>query len=182
MTSVVGLFEQRTNAETLAGQLLATGMAADRLKLQDASTPAADLVENSPRDKTRSGALFFTLLGGLIFAIFGVAAALGVISASAAPTSIAIAIIVVFVLIGLFCGVFLGFVKALADAEQSLQVFRDGLQHGNAMLIVRAEKAQVKRIAEMMRQRHALAVQASSQLRPMSLPAAPEEMIGAPAH
>lgn len=187
MKSIVGLFEQRASAEAAATQLRGAGVPAEKIALQDRSTAPDRLVEASPKATRRRITRFFTVLGGLIFALFGAAAAVWTVRVVGAAGSagnsaiVAITVFVVFVLIGLFCGVIIGAIKGAADADQELQHVRDGFQHGDTMLIVQADGAMAERAAAAMKAEKAVNVMTSSHTQPMKLPPNPEELAAAPA-
>lgn len=187
MKSIVGLFEQRASAEAAATKLRGAGIPADKITIQDQSTSRDHLVEASPAATTRRITRFFAILGGLVFALFGAAAAVetvrvvGAAGGSGNSTAVAITVFVVFVLIGLFCGVVIGAIKGAADADQELQHVRDGFQRGDTMVIVQADGDMARQAAAAMKSENAVTVMTSTHTQPMKLPPTLEELAAAPA-
>lgn len=180
MKSVIGLFEQRSQAEAAASAIHKVGVIQDRIKVLDNTSPVADLVEPSPRQVTMKWVRNFSLLGLAIFAVFGLLSAIFAMNATAAPVSVAITVFVVFLIVGLFCGVFLGWVKGRSDADQELQLFREAFEQGSVILSVETEKY-AKEAARIMEREHAEAVYTSKQANPMRLLPA-DEPTAAAAH
>jgi hypothetical protein len=173
MKSVIGLFEQRSQAEAAANAIRKVGVIEDRIKILDNASPADDLVEPSPREVTMKWVRNFGLLGLGIFAIFGLFSAIFAMTVTDAPASVAIALFLVFLVVGLFCGVFLGWVKGRSDAGQEIQLFREAFEQGSVILSVQTEKY-AKDAARIMEREHAEAVYVSKQANPMELMPAAE--------
>lgn len=168
MKSVIGLFEQRSQAEAAANAIRKVGVIEDRIKILDNTSPVDDLVEPSPRQTTMKWVRNFGLLGLGIFALFGFLSAILAMTVTGAPASVAIALFVVFLVVGLFCGVFLGWVKGRSDAGQELQLFREAFEQGSVILAIETEKY-AKEAAKIMEREHAEAVYISKQANPMQL-------------
>lgn len=167
MKTVIGLFEQRANAEAVVAFAHNSGIADHKVKILDHTSAPADLVEPGPRQITVKGIWGFTILGLLIFAVFGISAAATImrwlgpaLDADPATTQFAaVATAVVFILIGLFSGVFMGWVKGRSDADNSIQEFRDAIEHGAVAVVVQSDRHAKLVAAEMKKQQvHALYV------------------------
>lgn len=168
MKSVIGLFEQRGQAGAAAGAIRKVGVIEDKVKILDHTTPVEALVEPSPRQTTMRWVRNFGLLGLAIFALFGLLSAIFAMTTTGAPLSFAITIFFIFLAIGLFCGVFLGWVKGRSDADQEVQHFREAFEHGSVILSVETEKY-AKEAARIMEREHAEAVFVSKQAKPMQM-------------
>lgn len=168
MKSVIGLFEQRGQAEAAANAIRKTGVIEDKIRILDSSTPVEALVEPSPRQTTMRWVRNFGLLGLAIFALFGLLSAIFAMVATGAPLSFAITIFFIFLVIGLFCGVFLGWVKGRSDADQEVQHFREAFEQGDVILSVETEKY-AKEAARIMEREHAEAVFISKRSYPMQM-------------
>ena len=173
MKAVIGLFEQRADAEAVANFARNSGIADGKVKLLDGATAPADLVEPGPRQITVKGIRGFTILGVIIFGVFGLSAAITTLllapavgASPAAAQSAAVAITVVFLLIGLFSGLFMGWVKGRSDADNDIQEFREAIEHGSIAVVVQTD-THVKGIAEEMKKCHAHAVYVTKQVNPM---------------
>jgi hypothetical protein len=140
MKTVMGLFEQRSSAEAAAAAAQKAGVPEHKIRLMDNSTPAGQLVEPGPRAITMKAVRSFTLLLTLTFGIFGLFAGVGSILVFEAGGDIAVLTVLVFVLIGAFCGLFMGWVKGRSDADNDIQEFREAVQHGATLLVVQTEK------------------------------------------
>ena len=75
-------------------------------------------------------------------------------------------ITVVFVLIGFFSGIFMGWVKGRSDADNDIQEFREAIEHGSVAVVVQTD-TRVKGIADEMKKRHAHAVYVTKHVNPM---------------
>lgn len=167
MKTVFGLFDQKEKAEAVAAAARKAGIADERIRLLDGSSPAQSLVEPAPRSRVIKGVRGFTLLGLLIFAVFGAFAAVGSVTSTGAPVSFAVQIFVLFLLIGLFSGLGMGFVKGRSDAEQETQAFREAFERGATLAVIEADK-QANDIAKEMQRAGGQMVQISSASRAMS--------------
>ena len=166
MKTVLGLFEQRHSAEAAAAAAQKAGVPQHQITLMDNATPATQLVEPGPRSITMKSVRSFTLLLTLTFGIFGLFAGVGSIFVFEASAGIAALTVLVFLLIGLFCGLFMGWVMGRSEADSAIQEFREAVQHGDTLLVVRTEKyAQV--VEAKMRAGNAHWVIATKQVNPM---------------
>jgi hypothetical protein len=179
MKTVIGLFDQRANAEAVAAFAHNSGIADNKVKLLDSASAPADLVEPGPRQITVKGIRGFTILGVIIFAFFGISAAITMVqwlgpalgADPAATQFAAVATAVVFVLIGLFSGLFMGWVKGRSDADNTIQEFRDAIEHGAVAVVVQSEKHAKLMEAEMTKQQaHAIYVTKQVNRMPMYQP------------
>ena len=173
MKAVIGLFEQRADAEAVANFARNSGIADGKVKMLDSATAPADLVEPGPRQITVKGIRGFTILSVAIFAIFGLSAAITTLllgpaigTTEAAAQRAAVIITVVFILIGLFSGIFMGWVKGRSDADNDIQEFREAIEHGSIAVVVQTD-THVKGIAEEMKKYHAHAVYVTKHVNPM---------------
>ena len=146
MKAVIGLFEHQADAAAVASFARNSGIADNRVKMLDSASAPADLVEPGPRPMTMRGIRGFTILGLAIFAIFGLSAAITTLligptleMSSAETQTAAVLITVVFVLIGLFSGVFMGWVKGRSDADNDIQEFREAIEHGATAVVVQTD-------------------------------------------
>jgi uncharacterized membrane protein YqjE len=166
MKTVLGLFEQRTNAEATAAAAHKAGVPEHRIKLMNNATPANELIEPGPRAITTKAIRGFTIMMILIFGVFGLFAGVGSIYVYNATTGIAIATFVVFLVIGAFCGLFMGWVMGRSDADNAVQEFREKLQHGDTLLVVESDKY-AKVVEQKMRSNNAHWVIATKQVNPL---------------
>jgi hypothetical protein len=174
MKTVIGLFEERASAEAVASFAHNSGIGDAKVKMLDSSSSPADLVEPGPRQMTVKGIRGFTILGVIIFALFGLGAAVTTVrwlapaigASPAEAQAAAVAITVVFIVIGLFSGLFMGWVKGRSDADNTIQEFRDAINHGAVALVVQTDK-HAKLIAEEMKKQHAHEVYVTKQVNPM---------------
>ena len=135
MKTIFGLFDKREQAEAVAEFARRSSIDDQHLKVLDSGSPAHDLVEPSPRPRTWKGIRGFMILGTLIFGVFGAFAAVGSITSTGAPVSFAVQVLLLFLLIGFFSGVGLGFVKGRSDAEEEIQRFREAFGQGAVMKV-----------------------------------------------
>jgi uncharacterized membrane protein YqjE len=166
MKTVLGLFEQRTNAEAAAAAAQKAGVPEHRIKLMNSATPASELVEPGPRQITTKAIGGFTVMMVVIFALFGLAAAIGSIYVFDATTGIAIATFVVFLVIGAFCGLFMGWIMGRSDADNAIQEFREEVQRGDTLVVVETDKY-AKVVEQKMRSSNAHWVAVTKQVNPM---------------
>jgi hypothetical protein len=174
MKTVIGLFEERANAQAVASFAHNSGIGDTKVKMLDSASTPADLVEPGPRQMTVKGIRGFTILGVIIFALFGLGAAITTVRWLAPATganpaeaqAAAVATAVVFILIGLFSGLFMGWVKGRSDADNAIQDFRDAIDRGAVALVVQSDK-HAKLIAEEMKKQHAHEVYVTKQVNPM---------------
>lgn len=166
MKTVLGLFEQRTNAEAAAAAAHKAGVPEHRIKLMNSASPAHELVEPGPRQITTKAIRGFTIMMILIFGIFGLMAGVGSIFVYDATTGIAILTFVVFLLIGAFCGLFMGWVMGRSDADNAIQEFREKVQHGDTLVVVESDKY-AKVVEQKMRSNNAHWVTATKQINPL---------------
>jgi hypothetical protein len=180
MKTVMGLFEQRNSAEAAAAAAQKAGVPQHQITLMDKATPAAQLVEPGPRSITMKSVRGFAVMLTAIFGIFGLFAGVGSIFVFQASAGIAVLTVVVFLLIGLFCGLFMGWVMGRSDADSAIQEFREAVQHGDSLLVVRTEK--YARVVEAkMRAGNAHWVIATKQVNPMQTYPEPHDVGHAPA-
>ncbi len=180
MKTVMGLFEQRSNAEAAAAAARKAGVPEHKITLMSNATPAADLVEPGPRSIAMKAVFGFTVMLTAIFAIFGLFAGVGSIYVFDATAGIAALTVFVFVLIGLFCGLFMGWVMGRSDADNAIQEFREAVQHGDTLLVVETEKY-AKVVEEKMRKGNAHWVVATKQVNRMQTYADLHDLSHAPA-
>jgi hypothetical protein len=174
MKSVIGLFENQADADAVVAFAHNSGVADNKVKVLDSASTPADLVEPGPRQVTVKGIRGFTILGVIIFALFGLGAAITTVrwlapatgADPAAAQAAAVATFVVFVLIGLFSGLFMGWVKGRSDADNEIQEFRDAIDHGAVAVVVQTDK-HAKLVAEEMRKQQAHEVYVTKQVNPM---------------
>ncbi|MEI2690286.1 MAG: hypothetical protein V9H69_11480 [Anaerolineae bacterium] len=150
MKTVMGLFEQRTNAEAVAAAAGKAGVPENEIKLLNSAYPADQLVEPGPRNITMKIVRGATVLMILIFGLFGLFAGVGSIYTFGASVGIAAVTVLVFVAIGIFCGLFLGWVMGRSDADSMIQEYREAMEHGNTLVVVKTEK-HVKAVEALMR-------------------------------
>ena len=152
MKTIFGLFDKKEQAEAVAEFARRSSIDDQHLKVLDSRSPAHDLVEPSPRPRTMKGIRAATLLGVVIFGVFGAFAAVGSVTSTDAPVSFAVQIFLLFLLIGFFSGAGLGFVKGRSDAEEEIQHFREEFEHGAVMVVIEAEQHVDGFVEEMERQ------------------------------
>ncbi len=140
MKTILGLFDQHTNAAAAATAAHSAGVPEHKIRLIDSASPADQLVEPGPRDITMKVVRGSTLLMILIFGLFGLFAGVGSIYTFGATIGMAVVTLLVFVAIGIFCGLFLGWVMGRSDADNVVQEFREALQHGDTLLVVETEQ------------------------------------------
>ncbi len=140
MKTVMGLFEQRNNAEAAAAAAQKAGVPQPKIRLMNNATPASELVEPGPRSITMKSVRGFTVMLAAIFALFGLFAGVGSIYVFDASGGIAALTVLVFLLIGLFCGLFMGWVMGRSEADNVIQEFRESVQHGDTLLVVQTDK------------------------------------------
>lgn len=182
MKTVIGLFEDRANAEAVVAFAHNSGIADNKIKLLDSDSTPSDLVEPGPRQITVKGIRGFTILGFIIFALFGLGAAITTVrwlgpAIGADPATsqfAAVATFVVFMLIGLFSGLFMGWVKGRSDADNAIQEFRDAIEHGAVAVVVQSDK-HAKIVATEMRKQHAHDVYVTKQVN--SMPVLPSQQL-----
>ncbi|MEA3336518.1 MAG: hypothetical protein U9R25_11450 [Chloroflexota bacterium] len=180
MKWVIGLFPDRASAENGIVRLRATGLPEEDFSLQDRTTPREDLVECTPRDKTRSTMVSFTMLSTFVFGVFGLMAGLGTMAATDASPAFAMGTLLVFLLIGGGNGLFMGAVKGRSDAEEDIQNLREGIVAGNPELIVTTDKPE--KVEGIMKSENATQVNVCSEIRPMELlPGVEQLSAGSPA-
>ena len=144
MKTTLALFTQRSQAEEAAAALSRSGIAEHRINLLDHLTPAGKLIEPGPRAITMKSLNAFTVMMVLIFALFGAAAAIASNFIYAADQGTMALTVVIFLLIGAFCGLFMGWVKGRSDADNSIQEYREAIQHGDTLLTVSDDKRLVE--------------------------------------
>lgn len=181
MQTVIGLFDNRANAQAAATAAAGAGIPPERIKLLDQASPEADLIEPTPRPITMKIIRSFTLLGVVVFAIFGLASAYFSIYVTNAQMPIAIAIFVVFVLIGLFCGLFMGWVKGRSDADQALQAYREAFEAGDVIVAVQTDQ-RAKQLVALMGSHQAHATYLCQRPNRMQRTPSPHELAAVPAH
>lgn len=181
MKTTLALFEQRSQAEAAAAAVVLNGVAEHRVSLMDHTTPAAKLVEPGPRAITMKSLNSFTVMMVLIFALFGVAAAITSNFVYAADQSTMILTVVIFLLIGAFCGSFMGWVKGRSDADNAIQEFREAVQHGDTLLVV-ADDRQTAAVERTLRSHGAHWQTTSAQVNHMPPAPAIHTLEMAPAH
>lgn len=179
MKTVMGLFEQRSSAEAAAAAARKAGVPEHKITLMNNATPADQLVEPGPRSITMKSVRGFTLMLTAIFGLFGLFAGVGSIYVFEASAGIAALTVLVFVLIGIFCGLFMGWVMGRSQADNDIQEFREKVQHGDTLLVVRTEKYG-KAVEEKMRQGNAHWVIATKQVNPMQTYSEQPDMNHAP--
>jgi hypothetical protein len=179
MITVMGLFEQRSSAEAAAAAAHKAGVPEHKITLMNNATPADQLVEPGPRSITMKSVRGFTLMMTAIFAIFGLFGGVGSIYVFQADAGIATLTVLVFVLVGIFCGLFMGWVMGRSEADNAIQEFREKVQHGDTLLVVRTEKYG-KVVEEKMRQGNAHWVIATKQVNPMQTYAELHDLSHAP--
>jgi len=150
MKTILGLFEQRTNAEAVAAAAHSAGVPENKIKLLSSAYPADQLVEPGPRSITMKIVRASTVLMILIFGLFGLFAGVGSIYTYGASVGIAVVTVLVFLAIGVFCGLFLGWVMGRSDADSVIQEYREAMEHGDTLLVVETEK-HVKTVEATMR-------------------------------
>ncbi|MCB0199463.1 MAG: hypothetical protein H6649_10240 [Caldilineae bacterium] len=166
MKTIFGLFDKREQAEAVAEFARRSSIDDQHLKVLDSGSPAHDLVEPSPRPRTWKGIRGFMILGTLIFGVFGAFAAVGSITSTGAPVSFAVQVLLLFLLIGFFSGVGLGFVKGRSDAEEEIQRFREAFGQGAVMVVIEADQHVDGFVEEMERQGGKM-IKVSKHSRPM---------------
>lgn len=166
MKTVMGLFEQRSSAEAAAAAAHKAGVPEHKIRLMNSATPASELIEPGPRAITMKSVGGFTLMMILIFGIFGLFAGIGSIFVFQASTGIAVATVLVFLVIGAFCGLFMGWVMGRSEADNAIQEFREAVQHGDTLLVVNTEKY-AKAVEERMRRNNAHWLVVTRQTNPM---------------
>jgi hypothetical protein len=166
MKTVMGLFEQRNSAEAAAAAAQKAGVPQHQITLMNNATPASQLVEPGPRSITMKSVRGFAVMLTAIFGIFGLFAGVGSIFVFQASGGIAILTVVVFLLIGLFCGLFMGWIMGRSDADSAIQEFREAVQYGDTLLVVRTEKY-VQVVEAKMRAGNAHWVIATKQVNPL---------------
>jgi uncharacterized membrane protein YqjE len=180
MKTVIGLFEQRTNAEAAAAAAHKAGVPEHKIQLMNSATPADQLVEPGPRNITLRAIGGFTIMMVLIFGLFGLTAAIGSIYVYNATMGTAIATFIVFLVIGAFCGLFMGWIMGRSDADNAIQEYREAVQHGDTLLMVQTEKY-AKVVEDKMRRNNAHWVSATKQVNPMQTYVESSAMSHAPA-
>lgn len=181
MKTVVGLFEQRAQAEAVAESARRSGVPASNVKVIDHSAPPEQWIEPGPRSITMKAIRSFAVLGALVFGIFGLFTAIASVQVTNTPTAIAVQFFVVFVVIGLFSGVFMGWIKGRSDADGDIQHFRELFQQGGVVMTAESKKY-AKAVAGKMRQEKALTVFVDEHVRRMALLPEIGELTPAPAH
>ncbi|HRI56138.1 MAG TPA: hypothetical protein PK170_03475 [Anaerolineae bacterium] len=166
MTTVLGLFTHRSNAEAAAAAVHKAGVPGHQIQLMNNATPADQLVEPAPRSVTMKTVRASTITLVAIFALFGLFAGVGSIYVFDATAGIAALTLLVFLLIGLFCGLFLGWVMGRSDADNAIQEFREAVQHGDTLLVVKTD-THAKAVEQQMRQGQAHGVVVTGHLNPM---------------
>lgn len=179
MKTVVGLFEQRTNAEAAATAANKAGVPEHKIKLMNRNTPADQLVEPGPRAITMKSVRGFTAMMILIFGIFGLFAGIGSMYVFNATAGIAAMTVLVFVVIGVFCGLFMGWIMGRSEADNEIQEFREAVQHGDTVLVVQTEKY-AKVVEQKMRSNNTHWVVATKQVNPFQTYSEAQEMSHAP--
>lgn len=180
MKTVMGLFEQRSSAEAAAAAARKAGVPEHQITLMNNATPAAQLIEPGPRSITLKGIRGFTVMLTAIFGLFGLFAGIGSIYVFQASTGIAALTILVFLLIGAFCGLFMGWVMGRSDADNAIQEFREAVQHGDTLLVVETEKF-ARTVEEKMRKDNAHWVIVTKQVNRLQTPPQFDELGHAPA-
>lgn len=181
MKTVIGLFEQRAQAEGVAEFARRSGVPADNIKVIDRSTPVQQWIEPGPRHIATKAIRSFAALGTAVFGVFGLFTAVAAVRVTGAPTSVAVLLLAVFVLIGLFSGLFMGWIKGRSDADSDIQHFRERFQQGAVIVAAQSDKY-AKTVAAKMRQEKALLVSIDKQVRPMARMPLVGELSSAPAH
>ncbi|MER2599271.1 MAG: hypothetical protein ABTQ73_07120 [Caldilineales bacterium] len=181
MKTTLALFEQRSQAEAAAVTLVQNGVAEHRVTLMDRNTPAAKLVEPGPRAITMKAVNGFTVMMVLIFALFGVAAAIASQFIYAADQGTMTLTMVVFLLIGAFCGLFMGWVKGRSDADNAIQEFREAVQHGDTLLMV-ADDRQIAAVQRILRSHSAHWLTTTAQINRMPVAPSLHALELTPAH
>lgn len=166
MKTIFGLFDKKEQAQAVAEFARRSSIDEQHLKVLDSGSPVHDLVEPSPAPRTWKGISGFTILGVLIFGVFGAFAAVGSVTSTDAPVSFAVQIFLLFVVIGFFSGVGLGFVKGRSDAEEEIQHFREEFEQGALMVVIETDKHVDGFVEEMERQGGRM-IKVSKQGRPM---------------
>lgn len=166
MTTVLGLFTQRSNAEAAAAAARKAGVPEHQIQLMNNATPADQLVEPAPHSITMKTVRASTIALVVIFALFGLFAGVGSIYVFDATVAVAAQTLLVFLLIGLFCGLFLGWVMGRSEADNAIQEFREQVQHGDTLLVVKTD-THAKAVAQQMRQGHAHGVVVTKHIHPM---------------
>lgn len=180
MKIVMGLFEQRSNAEAAATAANRAGVPEHKITLMNNATPAHELVEPGPRGITMQIIRGFTIMMVLLFGVFGLAAGIGSIYVFSATTGIAAMTLVVFLLIGAFCGLFMGWIMGRSEADNAIQEFREKVQRGDTLVVVRTEKY-AKTVEQKMRSNNAHWVTVTQQVNAMQTTGAASDLSHAPA-
>lgn len=181
MKTVIGLFDSAANAQAAAAAAGRAGVDSDNIKLLDRTSPDAELVEPTGRPIALKVLRNFALLGVVVFAIFGLATAYFAVYTTGAPTTVAITFFVIFVLIGLFCGLLMGWIKGFSDADQTIQHFREAVEAGAVVLAVRADQ-RAKQVVKAMEEQHAHATYVCPRPNRMQRPSAATQPALAGAH
>lgn len=139
MKTILGLFDQHTNAVAAAAAAHSAGIPEHKIRLIDSASSSDQLVEPGPRDITMKVVRGSTLLMILIFGLFGLFAGVGSIYTFGATVEMALLTVLVFVAIGIFCGLFLGWVMGRSDADNAVQEFREAMQHGDTLVVIETD-------------------------------------------
>ena len=178
MKTVMGLFEHRSEAEAAAAAIHKAGVPEHRIKLADNTTPPGQLIEPGPRSITMQRLTGFTIFLTLIFAIFGIAAGIGSIFVFGASTNTAVLTVIIFLLIGAFCGLFMGWIMGRSDADNAIQEYREALSHGHVLVTAETDK-HLKAAAAAMRSQGAHWMTTTAQINPLNVYHAMPELVAA---
>ncbi len=152
MKTIFGLFDKKEQAEAVAEFARRSNVDDQHLKMLDSGSPVHDRIEPTLRPRTVKGIRGATILGMVVFGIFGAFAAVGSVTSTDAPVSFAIQIFLLFLLIGFTFGVALGFVTGWSDAEAEVQHFREEFEQGAVMVVIETDQHVDGFVQEMERQ------------------------------
>lgn len=181
MKTVIGVFDQRAQAEAMATAAAALGVPEYRIEVMDRSAKPDEWFEPEGRAVALRTLRSFTLLGVAIFGIFGAFTLYGAMVATAAPLDIALMLLAVFLFIGLLSGLFMGWVKGRADADDEVHRYREAFLAGKVLTVVETD-VYAKAVAQKMHQQGATMVFVTKKRKPWRLTVGPEALVPAAAH
>ncbi|MCS6845930.1 MAG: hypothetical protein NZ528_16670 [Caldilineales bacterium] len=181
MKTVIGVFDQRAQAEAMASAAISLGVPEYRVEVMDRSAKPDEWFEPEGRAVALRTLRSFTLMGVALFGVFGLFTLYGAMVATGAPLNTALTLLWVFLVVGLLSGLFMGWVKGRADADDEVHRFREAFLSGKVLTVVETD-VYAKAVAQRMRQQAARMVFVSRERKPWRLAVEPEALAAAAAH
>jgi hypothetical protein len=179
MKAVMALLSPGDDVERAVAEMQAEGFSAEQICVLENERAIWERIDCSTRSSEVRDATIGAGLVGLIYAVFGVAAAISGIGNSM-PAAWSAGSAVVFLLIGLGLGAFWGAFVGRAEAEKDTHLYLEGVRRGQVLVLVWAGESQGLQAMQILRQTHGLGVRTCERARPAAQPASTSRL--RPAH